>query len=271
MLVCEDKQIEAHKLVISSCSPVLENILKLNQTFHPVIYLRKVKYRDLQNLLNFMYQGEANVSEEDLNNFLEIAEDLNMRGLSEKNTDYQRSMKDNISQVENNISQIEDNISQVEDNISQVEDDISQVNLKTSYPSGIDNYNEDLAETFFNNDIDTKPLIVPECKKNNQESVVYKDENIISTNEVQNIEGRYPCGQCEYKASKLDHLNRHIKSIHEGERHPCPQCDYQGTQSASLTHHVKSVYEGMRYPCDQCNYKATRKTYLRSHQFKHHT
>ena len=68
-----------------------------------------------------------------------------------KNTDYQRSMKDNISQVE--------------DNISQVEDDISQVNLKTSYPSGIDNYNEDFVETFFDNDIDTKPLIVPEGKK----------------------------------------------------------------------------------------------------------
>ena len=99
---------------------------------------------------------------------------------------------------------------------------------------------------------------------------MYKEENIISTNEVQNIEGHYPCCQCEYKPSKLDHLNRHIKSIHEGERHPCPQCDYQGTQSASLTHHVKWVHEGMRYPCDQCNYKATRKTYLLSHQFKHH-
>ena len=131
---------------------MLENILKLNQTFHPVIYLRKVKYRDLQNLLNFIYQGEANVSEEDLNNFPE-------------------------------------NISQVEDNIY----------LKTSHPSGIDNYNEDFVEIFFDNDIDTKPLIVPECKKNNQESFVYKEENIISTNEVQNIEGRYPCGQCEYK------------------------------------------------------------------------
>ena len=83
-LVCEDKQIDAHKLVISSRSPVLENILKLNKTFHPVIYLRKVKSRDLQNLLNFMYQGEANVSEEDLNNFLEIAVDLNIRGLGEK-------------------------------------------------------------------------------------------------------------------------------------------------------------------------------------------
>ena len=98
-LVCEDKQIEAHKLVISSCSPVLENILKLNQTFHPVIYLRKVKYRDLQNLLNFMYQGEANVSEEDLNNFLEIAEDLNIGGLCEGNLDSSKSMEDGISQV----------------------------------------------------------------------------------------------------------------------------------------------------------------------------
>ena len=31
-----------------------------------------------------MYQGKANVSEEDLNNFLEIAVDLNIRGLGEK-------------------------------------------------------------------------------------------------------------------------------------------------------------------------------------------
>ena len=72
-LACEDKKIKTHKLIISSFSPVLANILKLNQAPHPVIYLRKVKYRNLQNLLNFMYQGEANVSEEDLPSFLEIA------------------------------------------------------------------------------------------------------------------------------------------------------------------------------------------------------
>merc|ERR1719482_1617538 len=79
-LACEDKQIKTHKLIISSCSPVLRNILKLNLTSHPVIYLRRVNYRNLQNLLNFMYQGEANVAEEDLSSFLEIAEDLNVRG-----------------------------------------------------------------------------------------------------------------------------------------------------------------------------------------------
>ena len=57
-LASENKQIKAHKIVISSCSSVLRNILKSNPTPHPFIYLRKVKYGDLQNLLNFMYQGE---------------------------------------------------------------------------------------------------------------------------------------------------------------------------------------------------------------------
>merc|ERR1719508_679438 len=98
-LACENKQIKTHKFIISSFSPVLANILKVNQTPHPVIYLRKVKYRDLQNLLNFMYQGEANVAEEDLNNFLEIAEDLNVRGLCERNLDSYKSMEDSIPQV----------------------------------------------------------------------------------------------------------------------------------------------------------------------------
>jgi len=50
----------------------------------------------------------------------------------------------------------------MKDNISQVEDNIY---LKTPHPSGIDNYNEDFVEAFFDNDIDTKPLIVPEGKK----------------------------------------------------------------------------------------------------------
>ena len=36
-LACEDKHIKTHKLIISSCSPVLKNILMLNTASHPVI------------------------------------------------------------------------------------------------------------------------------------------------------------------------------------------------------------------------------------------
>merc|ERR1719291_1170760 len=86
-LACEDRQIKTHKFVISAFSPVLRNILKFHQSPHPLIYLRKVKYINLQNLITFMYQGEVDVAEDDLPSFLEAAEDLNIRGLSEANTE----------------------------------------------------------------------------------------------------------------------------------------------------------------------------------------
>merc|ERR1719469_341885 len=82
-LACEDKQIQTHKIIISSSSPIFRNILKQNSNPHPVIYLRGVKYKFLENLINFMHQGEVNVAEEDLRDFLELAEDLKIRGLSE--------------------------------------------------------------------------------------------------------------------------------------------------------------------------------------------
>merc|ERR1719319_1694082 len=94
-LACEDKVIKTHKVVISSCSPVLGNILKFNQNPHPLIYLRGVKYGDLQNLLTFMYQGEVNVLVEDLPSFHEVAEDLQIKGLSEGSKE-----GDNAKQVE---------------------------------------------------------------------------------------------------------------------------------------------------------------------------
>ena len=82
-LACEEKQIKTHKFVVCTFSPVLRNILKLHQNKHPLIYLRKVKYVNLQSLITFMYQCEVYISEEDLPSFLEAAEDLNIRGLSE--------------------------------------------------------------------------------------------------------------------------------------------------------------------------------------------
>ena len=56
-LACDDRQIKTHKFVISAFSPVLRNILKLHQNRHPLIYLRKVKYVNLQNLNHIYVPG----------------------------------------------------------------------------------------------------------------------------------------------------------------------------------------------------------------------
>ena len=84
-LACDDKQIEAHKVVISSCSPLFGSILKNTSEKRPLIHITGVKYKHLENLVNFMYKGEVAVAQEDLGNFLSIAKDLQVKGLSGEN------------------------------------------------------------------------------------------------------------------------------------------------------------------------------------------
>jgi len=84
-LACDDDQIQAHKVILSACSPFFRTILKRNRHEHPLLYLKGVKYADLMAVLNFMYQGEVNVAQDDLNSFLAIAEDLKVKGLTQNN------------------------------------------------------------------------------------------------------------------------------------------------------------------------------------------
>ena len=46
-LACDDDQLEAHKVIVSACSPLLRNILKKNPHQHPLLYLRGVKYKEV--------------------------------------------------------------------------------------------------------------------------------------------------------------------------------------------------------------------------------
>merc|ERR1712183_863419 len=82
-LACDDSQIQAHKVILSACSPFFRNVLRRNPHQHPLLYLKGVKYQDLLSVLNFMYNGEVYVAQEELNTFLSVAEDLRVKGLTQ--------------------------------------------------------------------------------------------------------------------------------------------------------------------------------------------
>jgi len=82
-LACEDEQLQAHKVILSACSPFFRTILRRNRHEHPLLYLKGVKYAYMASVLNFMYHGEVNVAQEELNSFLAVAEDLKVKGLTE--------------------------------------------------------------------------------------------------------------------------------------------------------------------------------------------
>jgi len=93
-LACDDdSQIEAHKTILSACSPFFRSVLRRNPHQHPLLYLKGVKYKELQAVLDFMYMGEVNVAQEELNSFLAVAEDLRVKGLTQGNSDTNDKVK----------------------------------------------------------------------------------------------------------------------------------------------------------------------------------
>ena len=87
-LACEDgQQVEAHKLVLISSSPFFRNLLKKHKHPHPMIYMRGLKSEDLVAIIDFLYHGEANVYQENLDSFLAIAGELQLKGLHGNQTE----------------------------------------------------------------------------------------------------------------------------------------------------------------------------------------
>jgi len=82
-LACDNEQIQAHKVILSACSPFFRTILRRNQHSNPLLYLKGVRFTDLTSVLNFMYHGEVNVAQEELNSFLAVAEELKVKGLTQ--------------------------------------------------------------------------------------------------------------------------------------------------------------------------------------------
>ena len=81
-LVCEDgTQVEAHRVILASSSTFFLNILKKNHS-NPVIFMRSMNIADLMAIVDFLYFGEAKVLQENLDNFLALAQDLGLEGLS---------------------------------------------------------------------------------------------------------------------------------------------------------------------------------------------
>jgi len=82
-LACEDgQQVEAHKVILAATSPFFQNLLRKKKHPHPLIYMRGVKSEDLVGIVDFLYYGEANVYQENIDGFLAIAEELKLNGLT---------------------------------------------------------------------------------------------------------------------------------------------------------------------------------------------
>ena len=84
-LACEDGyQLEAHKIILGASSPFFKTIFKTTKHPHPLIYMKGIKSEDLLAIINFLYQGEVKLLEENLHDFLITARDMKLMGMPDE-------------------------------------------------------------------------------------------------------------------------------------------------------------------------------------------
>ena len=151
-LVSEERQLEAHKVIISACSPFFRDILRRNPHQHPLLYLKGVKHKQLESVLDFIYHGEVNVAQNDLNSFLAVAEELQIKGLTQresqtetvgKKPDLQPKVLSESRDSNSGMKSSKPTANPVSSVVSQDEDIEEIVPIKTELSSSKSDYYED--------------------------------------------------------------------------------------------------------------------------------
>ncbi|XP_022909290.1 modifier of mdg4-like isoform X2 [Onthophagus taurus] len=93
-LAVEGHFLQAHKIVLSICSPYFKQLFRINPCKHPIVILKDVSFGNMKDILEFMYLGEVNVLRENLSAFLRTAELLQVKGLTGDDSSDTSSKKD---------------------------------------------------------------------------------------------------------------------------------------------------------------------------------
>ena len=79
----DDQQIRAHKVILSSCSELFRNIFLRIPHQNTPLYLKGIRYKELTLVMKFIYLGQCEVRQSELEDFLSTGNDLKVGGIME--------------------------------------------------------------------------------------------------------------------------------------------------------------------------------------------
>jgi len=267
-LACEDEQIQAHKVILSAGSPFFRNILKRNKHQNPLLYLKGVKYTDLQYVLSFMYQGEVDVAQEDLNTFLATAEDLGVKGLSRNKTVDQNTNEENQA---GNIFPITNPASSPPDDGKRYETP-SGKQLRAQQPCFPQNSANDRHE----GEVSDIQDVVPVKLEEDSPDASYENNNqYVDGQEYQGgLNAQLvPTGTESYNIQDPNELLQFVRKDPTDLKHHCLLCHKFCHRSVySTRNHVESQHFPLmfNYPCDQCEQVLHTRNALNHHRNRKH-
>ena len=211
-LVCEDQSVKAHKVILSACSPFFKRLLKSHPHPQPLLYLRKIKASEMVALVDFIYHGEASIFQEQLESFLALAEEFELKGLS-----------GNSEEVASELSKYPPSKREYFSSQNQQQTQLSRENNRNGGLSSKAGF---------------QGALIP-IQPNPRQSIHIDPETmaIVDSMVEKRSDGFYSCTHCEYATREKRHMREHVEKHIEGLEYPCNSCNKVLRSSHSLRGH----------------------------------
>ena len=225
-----NEKILTHKVILAASSTFFHEILRENQHPHPLLYMKGIKGVHLASVVDFMYNGEVNILQEDLNDFLSVAEELKLKGLQANEAD-NKSLGEAPSPCKPSIKPRNKTIPQAAKiNYAQtsIDENIQEFKTKVEVDSSDVEYNTAMVT-----------IDIPENKITTTNEEL--DERIRSM--MTRSDGQWYCNICGKDGKTNQVIIRHIEAKHiEGVSHPCNQCGKLFRSRHGLVVHISYLH-----------------------------
>ena len=196
-----------------------------------MIYMRGLNAKDLIAVVDFIYHGEANIYQEDLDGFLALAGELQLKGLDGSQDEEVRQTK-----TEENLY-----------GLSNSKAKKSKINPQKYIPNQMLQYRKD------NTDPDIAILAKKYPIENSlapiltNKTIVHNPEDLKTTLDsmIENNVGgakAWKCTVCGREIQVRRDMRRHVETHIEGLSYPCNLCDAVKRSSNSLNSHISIVH-----------------------------
>ena len=212
-LVGDDfKHVTAHKLVLSASSEYFKKVFSNNKKYfqsHALICLEGLNQSDLNNILDYIYHGEIQIYQHDLDRFLGIAERLKLEGLiggEQQPVENDKTENSSEEKIDIDPPQNEFLVSQNENTLTEavsttVKPDIT---VQSSDIQSLEELDQKVEESY--------TIVAPGC---------------------------FTCNHCDKSFKHSGHIKEHVEKHFEGLSFPCTLCDTILRSRKSLRMHNK--------------------------------
>ena len=254
-LVSSDhQQLSAHKLVLSSCSEYFKNILRRSKHPNPLLCLEGISSEELNNIMDYIYNGKVQIYQENLQRFMEIAVRFQLDGLIRGDTNFGES---NINgQSSDSSNEVDEWLSEEKELPVSIQEDTFFSNTEKSPTKKMSK--TDFIESNTNCQSSKPSNEVDEWLLEEKElPVIIQEDTVVSYTEkarryapknkkIQNF-------VCDFK--NTEELDKRIFKLLERDSDGmwrCTVCSKVSTRVGHMKHHVETHIEGLSFPCSYC-------------------